>query len=141
MERLRIREPEVRLRPGRKTILNDRLIKEFCDLVKKGLPADGVCDYLGINETTYWSWIRRGQKYLDGDGEPKEDAIYGKFVAEFRRATACYRLERIESLHRPGNDLWTREMAILERRDRKSFSKYDIAGGTDEDIDPDEKFY
>ena len=133
---LRLIEKQVKTN-GKITV---KLTRRFCKLIRKGLPIDGICDYLGINSSTFWNWKQKGQKYLDGGGEPKEDAIYGYFVLKTRKALAMFRLRRITSMQRRNNDLWTRDMAILERRDRLNFSKREPEGGIEEEADPDERF-
>jgi hypothetical protein len=116
------------------------LIEQFTRLIKKGLPADGVCDYLGISGSAYYNWLRKGEKFIEGNGEPKEWAMYGAFVTAFRKATAVYRMRRLASLHEKSNGLWVRDLAILERRDRRNFSRYEQAGGGDDSLQPDESF-
>lgn len=123
--------------------LNDRFVKGFCALIKRGLPVDGVCDYLGVASRVFWGWMKRGEIYLDGDGEPKQYAMCGKFILLLRKATAEYRLTLVDSLHSREagrGQAWIRDMAILERRDRKNFSRETPAGGTMESFDPEEKF-
>ncbi len=135
MERKRLNTPGA---PS--TILNDELIAQFCKLTKQGLPADGVCDYLCIASSTFWTWIRKGERYLMGNNDPPEDHIYGDFVRQYKRATAEYRLKIIKRLHNGNAGVWVRDMAILERRDKKSFSRDMQDGGDDSVLDVDEKF-
>jgi len=122
-----------------KTILTEKLTEDFCKLIVEGLPPDGVCDYLGIDDSTFWMWRRRGEKFLAANGTPENHAVYAYFLQKFKRASAEYRLDRIQNLHESKKN-WFRELSILERRDRKSFSRHDPAGGTLEDYDPDERF-
>lgn len=122
----------------RRSRLDEALVDRFCRLILKGLGPDSVCDYLGINPGNFWTWIKRGESYLEGDGEPKEHAIYAHFVLELKRAFARYKLRRVNALHT--GKTWYRELAILERRDRKTWGKQDPFGGMTEDFDPDENF-
>lgn len=122
------------------SFLNEETIQQFCELIKRGLPPDGVCDYLGIANTTYYSWVRKGQAFVEGNGSPKEYEVYGEFIKEFKKATAEYRLRLVDRLHRTKANNWYRDLAILERRDRKSFGRHQPQGGLDEDYDPDERF-
>ena len=120
--------------------LTDEIIDEFCELLRVGLPTDGACDFIGITNTTYYRWLRLGEDFIKGNGEPKENAIYGKFVMSMRKALATYRLERTRRLHRSKNQNWYRELAILERRDRNTWGRHEPAGGYDEEFNPDERF-
>lgn len=125
---------------GTHTILNDKIIADFCKLIREGLPADAVCDYLGINQATYWNWMGKGRRYEDGNRQPNEHAIYGRFVRAFKHATARYRRRLGKMLHNRRNKQWYQPLAILERRDRRSFGRYEPAGGDDGVIDADEKY-
>lgn len=116
------------------------MIDQFAKLVERGLPFDGCCDYLGISNTTFHSWRRKGTRYIDGDCEPPEDEIFGRFVNAIKKAYANYRLARLDSMHGRGNQYWARDMTILERRDRHNFSRNDPQGGGESDFDPDETF-
>lgn len=121
--------------------LDEKTIRQVTKLIKRGLPLDGVCDYLGIWYQTFWEWINKGAAFINGDGEPKHHAIYGAFFVAIKRATAKYRYKLVNSLHTNGNrEIWARELAILERRDRKNFGRNDPLGGDQSSIDPDEKF-
>lgn len=124
----------------RKVHLTPELIARFCKCVKRGLPLDGACDYLGVGNGSFWSWLARGTRFLDGDGTPPEDALFGTFVQRLRRASAAYRYRLVVRLHDGAPDLWRREMSILSRRDRKNFGK-DTADTTPADAyDPAEQF-
>ena len=143
MERVRLREDVVESESSKLRlayVLNAVLTESFCEFVRKGLPADGVCDLLGISTGSFWEWMRKGEQYLRGDLKPDEHFVYGRFVQEFRRASADYRLRIIERLDRGGNGLWARDMTILERRDRRNFSRQTPQGGEDSQYDPDERF-
>jgi len=125
---------------NRATVLNSRTIEKFADLTRRGLPADAVCDYLGISNYVFWTWQRKGQAYIEGGYEPKKHRIYGEFYQEWKRATAEYRLDLVERAHEKGNKEWVQPLAILERRDRKSFGRKDPIGGGESSYDPDERF-
>ena len=122
----------------RPTKITPELIVQFCELIAAGLPLDGVCDYLGVSPQTFWTWIKRGNLYLqDSEIQPKY-RIYGDFVLNTRRAAATYRLNVCKTLHTTTS--WSRALAILERRDRKNFGRFDFMGGQVEQLDLDEKF-
>jgi hypothetical protein len=108
--------------------------------MRQGLPLDSVCDYLGIAQSTATTWRHRGERYLAGGSEPEEDAIYGEFVLQTRRALARYKLKLVRELHDDENRNWVRPLAILERRDRDSFGRNEPAGGSEEDYDPNDEF-
>lgn len=137
MKRLRIKG-EASTVAGAPTKLTADLIDHFTDLIIRGLPIDGVCDYLSINPTTFWMWVHRGERRLGGETGVK--SIYGEFLVSIRQAGAEYRLMLVDRMHTTHSNLWTRDMAILERRDRKNFARIGPVGGEESEYDPDEKF-
>jgi len=141
MERVRLKqEPDNSPKARFSRVLNQEVIDDFCSYIMKGLPTDGVCDLLGISTGSFWQWMKKGERYLRGNLQPEEHFIHGRFVQEFRRASAGYRLKIIERLDRGGNMMWARDMTILERRDRRNFSRNAPPGGQDSSFDPDERF-
>ena len=123
----------------RPTKLTPEIIEQFCQLLEAGMPLDGACDYLGVAPQTFWTWIRKGNLFLqDPEIQPKF-RIYGDFVLNTRRASAQYRLDVTRRLHT--STTWSRELAILERRDRKNFGRFDFSAGQGvEQLDPDDRF-
>lgn len=117
--------------------LDRKLITFFCDLTVRGLPADGICDYLGISPEYYYRWLRVGNQLLEEGNIKRIEAI---FVRRYRKALAIYRLDRVDRLHDPVNRNWYKELAILERRDRKTYGRKEQPGGSEDTFDPDERF-
>lgn len=138
MERVRIKGSE--REPLTRTILKTKLIGAFCKLTLEGMPPDAICDFLCIAPSTFWNWVRRGETFLVGDGQPPEDYIYGLFLVKFKRATAKYRRKIGNYMELAPAGVWQKYMTILERRDRKNFGKNDPMGGMEGDHSPDEKF-
>jgi hypothetical protein len=136
-KRLSKKASKARKSVGRPLDLTKELINRFCGLAKDGLPLDGICDYLGVSPASFANWKRRGDAFLLNEGEPKEDEIFGLFIEKLKRALAEYRLKHVTGLNERD---WKRHLAILERRDRKTFGRYEPPGGGDEDFDPDERF-
>jgi len=125
---------------GLKVALTEKLVRQFCDLIAQGHPPDAVCDYLLVPKTSFHRWLRFGELYIEGNQEPKEHWIFGKFVAEFRRAGARYRVSMVNRLHTSSKRTWIRDLAILERRDRRHFGRNEPSGGAEEVHTPDERF-
>lgn len=137
--RLKKKQPAIESEGLTQGALSPKLIESFCDLLRRGLPADGVCDYLRITKTSFWDWRRKGERYVEDGGSQPEHALFGEFVVKIRQAMAEYRLDRVDAMHRLRSQ-WVRELAILERRDRASFGRREPQGGTEEDFNADEKF-
>lgn len=121
--------------------LSPELTKAFCDKVRKGVPLDAVCDLLYVPAGTFYRWKSKGELFLSGNFEPREDAIYGFFVQELKRSMGSYRSGLTLRLHSNDEDKnWFKFVAILERRDRRNWAREDPAGGADETLQPDERF-
>lgn len=119
--------------------MSPELIERFCRLARKGVPPDAICDYLGVSAATFWGWIRKGEEFRQ-NSVPTEWAEYGDFVECYRKAVADYRISMITRVHSEHNPYWQRELAILERRDRRNWGRNTSAIGSDTEFDPDEKF-
>lgn len=120
--------------------LTPELHKKFCELVERGLPFDGVCDFLGIQGVTFSDWRRKGELYIAGNCEPAEYAIYGQLILDVRQALAKFRLRMTDQwLNAPGKE-WIKYATMLERRDRRNFTRNTPTGGDDESFIPDQKF-
>lgn len=118
--------------------LDDAKIKQICDLVRQGAGFDVALNYLGLQTDRFWKWMRRGEDYLRGDLHPPEDEIFGKFVLELRKAHAEYIMELTRGTRKDKG--WFRDLSLLERKDRKNWSRRDPQGGSLENYDPNEKF-
>jgi hypothetical protein len=138
MERLRL--PEKTKKASKSTILTRELRKRFCHLVRKGLPPDNACNFLGISNTTFWDWVNKGNKYNNGGHEPAEYRVYGRFIRKFRKATAIYLYGHVKRVGKKKKGEWYKHLAILERRDRKTWGRHEPDGGAPESFIPDEKF-
>jgi len=117
--------------------LDKELIAAIVDLTLKGLPADTICDYLGIWQSTFYRWTTRGKQYIEANFTPAEDEIFGRLVVEIRRAFAGYKKRIITKMHK--SRMWPREMTILDRRDRRNFGRYEQVS-SNEDYSGDDKF-
>lgn len=124
---------------GPTPMLTHELMEDICRQVRIGLPFDAICDLFSVSSRAMWEWRRRGEKFLNGDGEPKDWAIYAEFLVNLRRSFAQYRRGLIKKVHKnsPG---WVQFLAILERRDRDNFGRFGPQGGGEEQYDPDERF-
>jgi len=91
---------------------------------------------LVLHQVPITTGCEKAKKHIN---EGKESGAR-EFVQRFRKALATYRLTRVDRLHDPCNRNWYKEMAILERRDRRTYGRQETAGGNDEQYDPDERF-
>ncbi len=128
------------LKAEKRRVLDGDFIKKFCGYLKEGMPIDSICDYMSVDGTTFYDWVRKGEGWIDGGQDDKATEVYGLFVQQMRKESANYRFTLVRRLSRPANRQWRRELAILERRDRRNYGKQEQAGGTIDEYNPDEKF-
>lgn len=131
------RRPKFRNGPHR---LDDKLISQFSRYVRKGLTFETCCELLSINYSLFLFWKRCGESYLAAEGADREpkDEMCARFVRQYRLAFGQYKEGLNDRLH--NSPWWRREMAILERRDRKNYARAEVLGGDEDQFVPDEKF-
>lgn len=137
-------EAKYRLRHTSK--LTPKLIKEACELIKEGLPLDSVWAYLGITKMTGLDWKEKGEKFLielssERGPEFPEDELEAHFMLEIARARASLELDLIRELKdKKAHARWVRNMTILERRFRQSWSRSETLHVDQEQMAPDEAY-
>lgn len=118
--------------------LDRAVIQQLCSLIEQGLGYDCALNYLGIRPEPFWRWIRKGEMYWKSDAANTKHAIYGEFVMALRKASATYVLTQTQDLKKGKG--WFRALNVLERRDRKNWSRREPMGGSMDSYDPDEKY-
>lgn len=56
---------------GRKPMINEKLVTQIVNALMNGISQRGACDYVGINEDTYYQWIRISQALAMGINHPE----------------------------------------------------------------------
>ena len=116
----------------------------FIEYLEEGNPIDTTQDLVGIGTITYNKWIKRGEDYeekvLEGTHDPMDYTCY-KFMVKVRKAIAISKRRHVLRLNsnNPFTD-WRRSLAVLERRDKKNWSKEVININKEVVYDPDEAF-
>lgn len=87
---------------GRKTILNQVLIDEIVQVIRAGNYIKVACQYVGISESAYHKWTRRGEKEIARREELEEldelaerEEIFVQFVLSCARARAASEAEAV----------------------------------------------
>lgn len=105
---------------GRKTLLDDALINELCLSKKNGLSNKACCDYVGIDESTLYEYLNRGEQ----DMRKGEDTIYSKFSKEYKKAISEMKAFHINLLRRASEaGSWQASAWILERCFPKEYGR------------------
>jgi transposase len=77
---------------GRPLKLTPEMIEALCEYVKKGNYAEHACYLCGIDESTLYLWLKKGQQ----DVENEEDTIFSDLFKAIKRAKAQAQAEMIE---------------------------------------------
>lgn len=93
---------------GRKTKLNEELIKEAESLLRAGNYTMTVCDYLGIHKSTFYKWLAEGEHAKSGLKKELFDAI--------KKAEATAEIRNVNIVQKAAEDDWKAAMTYLERK-------------------------
>lgn len=66
--------------------LNDELIQKLGDEIRGGLPVIYACDLLGVHNSSYYEWMKQGEK----DYLAEIESIHAKLWSTIKNAYATY---------------------------------------------------
>jgi len=103
-----------------KLLLNDEMIEKAKKYISAGNYANVVCQYLGIDESTYYDYINKGKKDIENNVE----SIYTKFSKAIKEAEAEAEMRAVASIQKAGSEgNWTAYAWYLERKHKKRWSQ------------------
>lgn len=92
--------------------LNDELIEKITKAVAMGLTNNAVCDYVGINEATFYSYMNQGTE----DCEKGKETQFSKFLKSYKRAKADFRIFHMAKIRQAAETgSWQASAWCLER--------------------------
>lgn len=100
---------------GRPSKITPELTERVCELIEKGLPYTLVCEAVGINESTFYDWIKKGEIGKKG---------YTDFSERVSKSKANYALICLERVNKYADNgsafcaTW-----LLERRFPNEFGR------------------
>lgn len=104
-------------KPGRKTLLNDQMIKNAVKAIGMGVTDRAAQDLLGITHDTWYTWIEKG--------EAQPNSIYAEFTDAIKKARAQLQADCIRRVKLAGSREWQAAAWILERKWSEDFGKKD----------------
>jgi len=96
---------------GRPSKLTEELTKQICDLLLAGNFLETVCDFVGVNKTTVYRWLERGERGWKAD----IDDGYVDFCNAVKKAMGQVEITTVNDVRR-GVDNWQSRAWWLERR-------------------------
>jgi hypothetical protein len=111
--------------------LNKELIEKAHNLISEGHYAVVVCTYLGIAETSFYNWCRKGKE----DFENGKNSIYVQFLQSINEAEAKAEMLHLQNIAKSANDgTWQASAWLLERKHKNRWSnKQEIQLSGDEE--------
>lgn len=104
--------------------LNKELIDKAHRLISEGHYAVVVCNYLGIDESTFYKWINKAKS----DMEANKKSIYVEFFQSVNEAEAKAEMRHLQNIAKAATDgTWQASAWLLERKHKNRWSqKQDI---------------
>lgn len=125
--------------------LTPDLTKRLCELLKEGLPREPASCLLQVLPMQLYRWLDNGQAYLDavynGRRPDKDHQADADFLVAIKKAEAEWQHSLIKrSFQNRAASMWVRDMTMLERRDRKHWSRSETLAVRDAPALPDEAY-
>jgi hypothetical protein len=99
--------------------LDAELIERAHKLISEGHYAVTVCAYLGIGESTYYSWIQKAKT----DAEKNKKSIYVEFMESINEAEAKAEMRHLQNIVKASADgTWQASAWYLERKHKAKWS-------------------
>ena len=137
-KRKRVRKSEwLGLQPNNR--LTEDTVVTICRDLARGVSLKSCSAYLLISPDTLGLWRHRGEAYLENDCKPEADAIYGALVLGIRRALGKRDRKVEQQIMRKGSAHHFQFFRIAERLLPGVWGK-DVPGGSDEVLNPDDRF-
>ena len=103
---------------GRQTKLTDERFDAIMDVIRRGGNQKTACEYVGIDETTLYNWIKWGRESNDPDN------VYFKFFQSYKKVRAENEMFHLDVIHKAGKDgSWQASMTYLERTRPETYAR------------------
>ncbi len=87
---------------GRKSKLTKEIIEKVKEYLKKGVFIKIICQLIGINRDTFYSWLKQGKQ----DKDNNKNSLYSEFTDTYNENVdyaLFFHLQNIEKLASEGN--------------------------------------
>ena len=104
-----------------KSKLTDEFIDEFCKALSLGLSVKAACDYVGISEPAYYSYVNKADEDIKNGVKNSKYIKLMKRVKKAKSACKAYHMNKIREASENGN--WQASAWTLERCFPDEFGK------------------
>ncbi|WP_296789926.1 hypothetical protein [uncultured Methanobrevibacter sp.] len=101
-----------------KSKLTPELQKKFCDAIENGDSILGACGYVGIDESTYYKWMKKAE-----EAKGRSKFVKFKECVDKAKAKALHNFEQV--ITRASTEHWQAAAWMLERRHPNMYGKRD----------------
>ena len=114
---------------GRYTKLTPELQQEFIAAIESGLTNKSACDYVGIDESTFYAWLNIARKAEleaaeNGTKIPKNIKPFSEFSKSLKKAEARFKAYHCKNIKRAGDEgAWQASAWLLERKFPEEYGK------------------
>ncbi len=99
--------------------LNEEMIEKFKNYISQGNYVNVVCNYLNINESTFYTWINKAKK----EEEEGKNTIYTKFHKAIKESEAVAEMRHLQNILKTAQDgTWQASAWYLERKHKQRWS-------------------
>lgn len=137
---------KIKSNAGRRTILTPEIQKDLISVIAAGNYYVTACNYIGLAESTFYSWLKRGEEEIlrildleESAGKPQEpdedEVIYVEFLDAIKKADAGAEIEALLKVKSAYGDSWQAAMTFLERRHSSRWRKKERLELTGDDGD------
>lgn len=113
----------------RRPKLNEEVIEKAYKLIAAGNYHKTVAQYLGIDESTWWRWLQKGET------AKSKKSIYYKLFKQIKKAEAEAQMRNVAIVQEAAQESWQAAAWWLERRYPEEWGRKDQLrlGNTDDD--------
>lgn len=101
-----------------KSKLTPELQEKFCDAIENGDSILGACGYVGIDESTYYKWMKKAE-----EAKGRTKFVKFKECVDKAKAKALHNFEQV--ITRASTEHWQAAAWMLERRHPNMYGKKD----------------
>jgi hypothetical protein len=121
---------------GRPTELTPQLIAEVAKVLPTCLYRETVADYLGVDRSTFWRWVKRGNREIrrlrkKGTKPRQSEAIYVEFCNAIKKALAEGEIFDLDIIKKASEKNW---QAAAWRRERRNPERWGRKDRMDQEI-------
>ena len=114
---------------GRPTKLTEERQEALCNLLRRAISIEAACQIVGIDESLYYKWRKRGREELQRVAEDgrrrvrKDEKPYVAFFKESTRAQGEAEQTLTKHWYNAANEDWRAAMELLQRKFPERWSK------------------